>query len=36
LQPMDAGIINSFKARYKREFCNHIIRQFDSGINREM
>jgi hypothetical protein len=36
LQPMDAGIIHSFKAKYKREFCNHIIRQFDSGINREM
>ncbi len=36
LQPMDAGIIHSFKARYKREFCNHIIYQFDNGINREM
>ena len=36
LQPMDAGIIHSFKARYKRKFCNHIIYQFDSGINREM
>jgi len=36
LQPMDAGIIHSFKAKYKREFCNHIIYQFDSGINREM
>ena len=36
LQPMDAGIIHSFKARYKREFCNHIIHQFDSEINREM
>src|SRR3989440_10866460 len=33
LQPMDAGIIHSFKAKYKREFCNHIIYQFDSGIN---
>ena len=33
LQPMDAGIIRSFKARYKGEFCNHIIHQFDSGIN---
>src|SRR5271154_790986 len=31
LQPMDAGIIHSFKAKYKREFCNHLIRQFDSG-----
>ncbi|CAB5310037.1 unnamed protein product [Rhizophagus irregularis] len=35
LQPMDAGIIHSFKAKYKREFCNHIIHQFDRGINRE-
>lgn len=33
LQPMDAGIIRSFKAKYKKEFCNHIIRQFDSGID---
>ncbi len=36
LQPMDAGIIHSFKAKYKREFCNHIIHQFDHGISREM
>ncbi|CAB5293589.1 unnamed protein product [Rhizophagus irregularis] len=35
LQPMDAGIIHSFKAKYKREFCNHIIHQFNRGINRE-
>jgi hypothetical protein len=33
LQPMDAGIINSFKSKYKQEFCKHIIRQFDSGID---
>jgi hypothetical protein len=33
LQPMDAGIIHSFKAKYKREFCNHIIHQFDNGID---
>jgi hypothetical protein len=33
LQPMDAGIIHSFKAKYKNEFCKHIIRQFDSGID---
>jgi hypothetical protein len=33
LQPMDAGIINSFKSKYKQEFCKHLIRQFDSGIN---
>ncbi|CAB4481133.1 unnamed protein product [Rhizophagus irregularis] len=33
LQPMDAGIIHSFKTKYKKEFCKHIIRQFDSGID---
>src|SRR5687767_6462496 len=33
LQPMDAGIIYSFKAKYKQEFCNYIIRQFDSGVD---
>jgi hypothetical protein len=33
LQPMDAGIIHSFKAKYKHEFCKHLIRQFDSGID---
>ena len=33
LQPMDAGIIHSFKSKYKREFCNHIIHQFDAGID---
>ncbi|CAG8739261.1 7440_t:CDS:2, partial [Rhizophagus irregularis] len=26
-------IIHSFKAKYKKEFCKHIIRQFDSGID---
>ena len=35
LQSMDAGIIHSFKAKYKREFCKHIIDQFDKGIDRE-
>ena len=33
LQPMDAGIIHSFKAKYKQEFCKHLIRQFDSGVD---
>jgi len=34
LQPMDAGIIRSFKSiKYKREFCNHIICQFDARID---
>ncbi|CAB5367834.1 unnamed protein product [Rhizophagus irregularis] len=35
LQPMDVGIIHSFKSKYKWEFCMHLIRQFDSGIDRE-
>ena len=33
LQPMDAGVINSFKAKYKQEFCKHLIQQFDFGID---
>ncbi|CAB4393707.1 unnamed protein product [Rhizophagus irregularis] len=33
LQLMDAGIIHSFKAKYKQEFCKHLIHQFDSGID---
>ena len=33
LQLIDAGIIHSFKAKYKQEFCKHLIRQFDSEIN---
>ncbi|CAG8635702.1 7479_t:CDS:2, partial [Diversispora eburnea] len=33
LQPMDAGIIHSFKAKYKQEFCRHLIQQFDSEID---
>ncbi|CAB4444239.1 unnamed protein product [Rhizophagus irregularis] len=32
---MDAGIIRSFKSKYKREFCRHLIHQFDRGIDRE-
>ncbi|CAB4393764.1 unnamed protein product [Rhizophagus irregularis] len=33
LQPMDAGIIHSFKIKYKQEFCKRLIRQFDPGID---
>ncbi|CAB4392116.1 unnamed protein product [Rhizophagus irregularis] len=33
LQPMDAGIIHSFKAKYKQEFCRYLIWQFDSGVD---
>ncbi|CAB5385361.1 unnamed protein product [Rhizophagus irregularis] len=35
LQPIDAGIIQSFKAKYKQKFCRYLIHQFDRGINRE-
>lgn len=31
LQPMDAGIINSFKAKYKRKYIQHIMNQFEKG-----
>jgi hypothetical protein len=33
LQPMDAGIIHSFKANYKRLFCRYLIQQFDEGVD---
>ena len=29
LQPMDAGIIQSFKARYKQYYVRHILDQFE-------
>jgi hypothetical protein len=35
LQPMDAGVIKSFKAKYKHLYCRHILRQFESGANIE-
>ncbi|CAB4383389.1 unnamed protein product [Rhizophagus irregularis] len=31
LQPMDQGIINNFKVKYKQYYCQHLIRQFDNG-----
>src|SRR5262249_10662052 len=30
LQPLDAGIIRAFKARYKAELLAHVIEQFDA------
>ncbi|CAB5373259.1 unnamed protein product [Rhizophagus irregularis] len=30
LQPMDARIIYSFKSKYKKEYCKHLIRKFDA------
>ena len=35
LQPLDAGIIKSFKAKYKRCYCRHILKQVESGIDPE-
>ena len=35
LQPMDAGIIHSFKAKYKQLYCKHILHQFERNINIE-
>lgn len=33
LQPMDARIIHSFKSKYKKEYCKHLIRKFDAGVD---
>ena len=33
LQPMDVGIINSFKAIYKQHYIRHILYQFDTNID---
>ena len=35
LQPMDSGIIQNFKTKYKQEFCKYIFYQFDKEIDRE-
>jgi len=35
LQPMDAGIIKSFKAKYKQLYCQYILYQFERKINIE-
>jgi len=29
IQPMDAGIIKSFKSKYKHLFCKHILRKVE-------
>ncbi|CAG8476913.1 5649_t:CDS:2 [Cetraspora pellucida] len=33
LQPMDAGIIQSFKSKYKKLYCKHVLNQFESNID---
>ncbi|CAB5376416.1 unnamed protein product [Rhizophagus irregularis] len=37
LQPLDAGIIASFKNHYKRNYCRHMLELFEEGkdINKE-
>ena len=35
LQPMDVGIIQNFKTKYKQKFCKYIIHQFDREIDQE-
>jgi len=33
IQPMDAGIIKSFKAKYKYQYCHYLLRQFENNID---
>ena len=33
LQPMDVGIINSFKAIYKQHYIRHVLYQFDINVD---
>jgi hypothetical protein len=35
IQPMDAGIIKSFKSKYKHIYCKHILEQFEANVNLE-
>ncbi|CAG8810516.1 6386_t:CDS:2, partial [Gigaspora margarita] len=35
IQPMDAGIIKSFKSKYKRLYCEYTLKQFESNANTE-
>src|SRR5256886_11626067 len=37
LQPLDAGIIASFKSHFKRKYCRHMLDLFEDGkdINNE-
>ncbi|GES96226.1 tigger transposable element-derived protein 6-like [Rhizophagus clarus] len=37
LQPLDVGIIASFKNYYKRNYCHHVLELFEDGkdINKE-
>lgn len=35
IQPLDAGIIKSFKAKYKHYYCKHVLNQFEQNIDHE-
>ena len=35
IQPMDAGIIKSFKAKYKHFYCRHVLELFENKQNLE-
>jgi hypothetical protein len=35
IQPLDAGIIKSFKAKYKCYYCRHVLDQFEQNIDHE-
>jgi DDE superfamily endonuclease len=35
IQPMDAGIIHSFKSKYKKLYCRYLINQFEKNQSQE-
>lgn len=35
IQPMDAGIIKSFKAKYKHYYCRHVLNLFENNRDLE-
>ena len=35
LQPLNAGIVRSFKAKYKQCYCRHILKQVESKFDTE-
>jgi len=35
IQPMDAGIIKSFKTKYKNLYCRHLLAQFEENVDLE-
>ena len=35
IQPLDAGIIRSFKSKYKRHYCRRVLEQVENNIDPE-